>query len=91
MKCRIPFNMELIRRQIEEGQQQACTRTQYFMFLAFNKALGIGPQRFVRVLEEYANVLAWYEEAKKDGVEEEKLLRAVQSIGMPINTLYGGE
>lgn len=70
-------------------QQKACIRTQFFLFLAFNKALGIGAQRFEKVLNEYNEVLAWYEDAKKDGVEEIKLLDALHSIGLPLDSLYG--
>lgn len=59
------------------------------MFIAFNRALGIGAQRFDKVLVEYKNVLQWYEDAKSDGVEEIKLKDALNSIGLPIDSLYG--
>lgn len=89
MKCRVPTKVDIICKQIEQEKTEACVRTQYFMFLAFNRALGIGPQRFGRVLGEYETVLKWYDEAKTDGIAEEALLNALNSIGLPMTNLYG--
>jgi len=88
MNFRVPTKIDIIRKQIEQEKREACIRTQYFMFLAFNRALGIGKDRFAKVLDEYGEVLKWYEEAKTDGVEEPMLLNTVNSIGIPIKNLY---
>lgn len=72
----------------QQEERKSIIRTQYFMFIAFNRALGIGGKRFERVLQEYAEVLDWYEDAKGDGVEEYKLLRKLREIGLEIDTLY---
>ena len=71
----------------EEREKELC-RCQYFMLIAMNRALGIGPKRFQRIIDEYPRVLAWYEDAKADGVEEYKLLRELQRMGLGIEELY---
>lgn len=96
MKAYNRSNPKTLRREIarlapevmQEEQQKALARCQYFMLIAMNRALGIGPKRFQRIIDEYPRVLAWYEDAKSDGVEEYKLLQELQRMGLGIKELY---
>lgn len=76
---------------LREEQNRQIIRTQYFMFIAFNRALGIGAKRFKQVLQEYTAVLEWYEDAQDAGVEDEVLLRELRRIGLEIDSLYPKE
>lgn len=67
---------EVCDRQIQEGIKRA----QWLMLIAFNDTLGIGAERFKRVMTRYAQLVDDYGLAQKDGVEDEMLNRRVGQI-----------
>ena len=92
MKANIPYSKRELRRMNEycdKHIQESAMKCQWLMVIAINDALGIGRDRLMRVFERYQEIVDEYGGLKRDDVADEKVVRRIKQIGLPINQLYG--
>ncbi len=92
MKAMVPYSKRELRRMNEycdKHIQESAMKCQWLMVIALNDALGIGRDRMMKVFEHYQEIVDEYGGLKKDDVADEKVVRRIKQIGLPINQLYG--
>ena len=64
----------------ERQTHRSLAKVQWGMIVALNDALGLGEERFLRVLDRYPELLEEYGGFKEDEVADEMLSRRVKQI-----------
>ena len=91
MKAMVPYSKRQLRRMNEYCDkliQESAMKCQWLMVIALNDALGIGRDLMTKVFERYQEIVDEYGGLKKDDVADEKVVRRIKQIGLPINQLY---
>ena len=73
------------------GVEAAVAKAQWLMLVAINDTLGIGQERFRRVLARYTELVDEYQGLQRDAVADELLLRRVRQILPEVGELYFGD
>ena len=72
--------LQIMGAYVDKRVQDALSRVQWLMLLAFHDELNIGEQRFVRVMERYGKLLEEYNGYQRDEIADQKLTQAIKAI-----------
>ena len=67
---------EYTKKQIEDG----ICKSQWLMLLAFNRVLGIGEKRIIKVMQLYSQLIDEYKGFQKDDIADEQLEKSIKKI-----------
>lgn len=75
---------ELMGRFCQQQIVKSINMAQAIMFIAMNNALGIGKDRFVKVLDEYENLTQEFNKYPNEGELEAVLVQRLKDMGLEI-------
>lgn len=90
MKARIPNQFSIRQQKVmnefcKEQISYQVVLAQWLMLIAFNDELGIGKDRFMRVMNRYEQVTSDFEQHVKDGTINQVLTKRLAQMGISVD------